>query len=252
MGWPSAAILIIGITPKGARNVPPTTCWRRAATAPPSRPHHAASPQVWMLNGATYEGYRSYIRRVKDRGFPAPPEPAPDGMELARLPTTQSADEEVRRGPAGWPLRLVCMGGGTLQSWGCSMRRPAAATRMDFHAAAGVVAMLEHELHPPAWRFPVQEPSTPQHADQQRSQQPSAADGPASAAAVQQGQLRQDAQAGDCLPAYSLCAVFDVANCPVSIVKFARGSADLLAWGDGSGVVYVATAEQPPRLLQVR
>ncbi|KAL4457638.1 hypothetical protein ABPG75_012503 [Micractinium tetrahymenae] len=150
-----------------------------------------AQREVWMLNGATYEGYRNYIRRVKDQGFPVPPEPAPDGMELARLPTTQSAVEEV--------------------------------------------------------------PSTPQHADQQqRSQQPGAADAPTSTAVAQQGQQQQQQQQADAgTPAYSLRHAFDVARCPVSIVKFARGSADLLAWGDASGVVYVATAEQPPRLLQV-
>ena len=45
---------------------------------------------------------------------------------------------------------------------------------------------------------------------------------------------------------------YDVVKCAVSVVKFARGSAELLAWGAGDGVVYVATAESPPRLLQVR
>lgn len=63
--------------------------------------------QVWMLNGATYEGYRSYIRRVKDQGFPAPSEPVPDGMELARLPTTQSAAEEVGGAQLGGSRRAM-------------------------------------------------------------------------------------------------------------------------------------------------
>ncbi|KAL4421688.1 hypothetical protein ABPG77_010632 [Micractinium sp. CCAP 211/92] len=149
-----------------------------------------ARREVWVLNGATYEGYRSYIRRVKDHGFPAPPEPAPDGMELARLPTTQSSVEE--------------------------------------------------------------ELSTPQHTDQQqRAPQPGTPERSSSAAAAQPGQLEQGAQAGGDLPAYLLRTAFDVARCPVSIVKFARGSADLLAWGDDGGVVCVATAEEPPRLLQV-
>jgi len=50
-----------------------------------------------MLNGATYEGYRSYIKQVKEGGYPAEPAPQPDDIELARLPTTQSAAVEVRR-----------------------------------------------------------------------------------------------------------------------------------------------------------
>ncbi len=109
------------------------------------------------------------------------------------------------------------------------------------------------ESHQPHWIFPVQELSTPQHTDQQqRAPQPGTPERSSSAAAAQPRQLEQGAQAGGDLPAYLLRTAFDVARCPVSIVKFARGSADLLAWGDDGGMVYVATAEEPPRLLQVQ
>lgn len=37
-----------------------------------------------------------------------------------------------------------------------------------------------------------------------------------------------------------------------SLVRFAPGSSDRLAWGTSDGVVYVATVQQPPRLLQVK
>lgn len=37
----------------------------------------------------------------------------------------------------------------------------------------------------------------------------------------------------------------------VGIIKFAPGSADVLAWADAAGSVFLATAADPPRLLQV-
>lgn len=60
-----------------------------------------------------------------------------------------------------------------------------------------------------------------------------------------------DAQQAASPPAYVHCHSFDVARCAVSVLKFAPGSADRLAWGADDGAVYLATAEQPPRLLQV-
>ena len=51
--------------------------------------------QVWMLNSGTYHGYRDYIVKVKEQGLPAAPEPAPDDIELACLPTPQPEAAEV-------------------------------------------------------------------------------------------------------------------------------------------------------------
>lgn len=52
-------------------------------------------------------------------------------------------------------------------------------------------------------------------------------------------------------PAYAPLHVFSAAQAAVSVVRFAPCSSDLLAWGGADGSVYVATAEAPPRLLQV-
>ncbi|PSC72877.1 WD repeat-containing 13 [Micractinium conductrix] len=135
-----------------------------------------AQREVWTLNGATYEGYRTYIQRMKDGTLPAGggggEEPQPDDIELARLPTTQSSDEE---------------------------------------------------------------PGVPPAHDPQQAQQHGAA----------------DSSGGPAAPPYTYWHSFDAAKCPVSVLRFAPGSADSLAWGDERGVVYVATAEPPQRLLQV-
>lgn len=96
---------------------------------------------------------------------------------------------------------------------------------------------------------PVEVPATPAHQDQTQLA--------ASAASHEAGALgpTQPAAADSderlSLPAYSFFHSFHVAKCAVNVVKFAPGSADLLAWGAADGIVYLATAEQPARLLQV-
>lgn len=53
-------------------------------------------------------------------------------------------------------------------------------------------------------------------------------------------------------PCYEFRHRFAAGRAAISVLKFAPGSADLLAWGDAAGSVFVATAEEPPRLVQVR
>lgn len=135
-----------------------------SASGPVSPPHDwCSSPlgplQVWVLQGATYEGYRRYLQQAKEQGFPEPPRPPHDAIELARLPTAASL-----------------------------------------------------EAAPP--------PAAP---------------------------------SASALPPYSLLHSFGGrGGAAVSVVKFAPGSSDLLAWGGADGAVHVATAEGQPRLLQVR
>lgn len=52
-------------------------------------------------------------------------------------------------------------------------------------------------------------------------------------------------------PCFDLWHRFAAGQAAVSVIKFARGSADVLAWGDAAGSVFLATAAEPPRLLQV-
>ncbi|PRW55930.1 WD repeat-containing 13 [Chlorella sorokiniana] len=52
-------------------------------------------------------------------------------------------------------------------------------------------------------------------------------------------------------PCYEFRHRFAGGRAAISVVKFAPGSADVLAWGDTAGTVFLATAEEPPRLLQV-
>ena len=49
--------------------------------------------QLFNLNGATYEGFRAYIRFVKDFGFPE--EGGGPVAAVSRLPTTESLQPEV-------------------------------------------------------------------------------------------------------------------------------------------------------------
>lgn len=84
--------------------------WRQQPGAPPLNPPACGRRrvQLWNLNGATYEGYRAYIRYVKDHGWPesgAGPDPSPSRLATAdsglldpsvsRLPTTESLPAEV-------------------------------------------------------------------------------------------------------------------------------------------------------------
>ena len=50
--------------------------------------------QLFNLNGATYEGFRAYIRFVKDFGFPDKEGGGPV-TDVSRLPTTESLQPEV-------------------------------------------------------------------------------------------------------------------------------------------------------------
>ena len=54
----------------------------------------ACAVQQWNLNGSTYEGYRAYVRYVKEFGFPQDNSTA----DISRLPTTESLQTEVRSG----------------------------------------------------------------------------------------------------------------------------------------------------------
>lgn len=51
-------------------------------------------------------------------------------------------------------------------------------------------------------------------------------------------------------PVYAYCHAFDVAHRSVSILKWAPNGSSMLAWGAADGIVFVATADAPPRLLQ--
>jgi len=93
-------------------------------------------------------------------------------------------------------------------------------------------------------------PGTPRRQDQQ--QLPPATQPDQQQPPGQQRHEQHEHLPGPSAPQVAFCHAFDFSKSPISALKFARGSADCLAWGDIKGVVYVATAEQPPRLLQVR
>jgi hypothetical protein len=170
--------------------------------------------QVWTIGDAGYEGYRNYIKKVKEEGFPAGPAPQPDDIELARLPTTQSAALEM-------PVTGQEQGNDWQQQGG----------------------QQDHQN---------QQQQVPQQ-EEGSSQPPLAVAAVAAAAAAPAGDGdTSQQQRPDLLPGFAFRHAYDVSKCAVSVLKFARGSAELLAWGAADGVVYVATAESPPRLLQVR
>ena len=115
-------------------------CVRFQAASPhlpaPTPAPLAYCPQVWTLNGATYEGFRAYICKVKEEGFPAEPRSPMDDLALARLPTTQSEAVEVPGAGGGGG------GGGELRQ-GEQQQRQCGHDARPQHASADLPAAAE-------------------------------------------------------------------------------------------------------------
>eukprot|EP00887_Chlorella_sp_A99_P002759 scaffold6.g2759.t1 len=172
-------------------------------------------PNLWSGNGgATYEGYREYLMRVKEQGWPEPPAAGPFVEEIEIAP-----DQDAGPPALDASLHAATTTEGTEGAWELT-REESGATEGGEGGSATPTSTPASPLSPEAelsagsaeWRTA----PPPPHAD------------------------------------YSLFHTFHVTDQPVSLVKFARCSSDLLAFAGHDSAVYLAATDAPPRLLQAR